>query len=406
MPAVTPVLWKYRTNKDGLSPVYLRVADGDKSRYRSLRLYVRAGHWNEGAGRVNGRHPHAAELNKTIADEVKRVEDEVYRRTAEGERVDASSVTSAVRVREVAEAPGRADFFSFADEFVAGYEARGQMWTHDRYVSVLRKMRAYTGEPFPFDALTPAFLRRYESHLVSHHGNSVNTVATNLATLKTVVRRAVAEGLVDHGRNPFALHTIKTEPTSPVRLTLAEVHALAAVDLAGSPLAVARDAFLLQFYSGGARFSDVLGLRWGSVGERTVGYVASKTKKPVEVPLVPHAADVLARYRPADPDPGAFVLPLLHGRDLSTPGAKKRAVRSCTTGVNRDLKEIARMAGVRKNVTTHVARHSFADHCRTRGLSVYDISKAMRHSSLKQTERYLSRLDTGSLGDKMAGLFE
>ena len=407
MPAVTPILWKYRTNKDGLSPIYLRLADGEGTKYRSLRLYVREAHWNDKAGRVSGRHPNANELNQTISTELKKAEDEVYRRAAEGERVDAGAVATSLRVREVVDKPGHGAFFPFADEFVAGYRSRGQMWTHDRYVSVLKKLRAYAGESLAFTDLTPAFLRRYESRLASHHGNSVNTIATNLSTIKTVVRRAVAEGLMRHDQNPFALHTIRTEPTAPVRLSLGEVQSLAALDLpAGSPLATARDVFLIQFYSGGARFSDVLQLRWQSVGADTLGYTASKTKKTVEVPLVEQARSVIDGYRPdGKPDPAAFVLPLLDGRDLSTPEARKKAIRSCTTITNRDLKAVAKLADVGKNVTTHVARHSFADHCRLQGLSIYDISKAMRHSSLKQTERYLNRLDTGSLGDKMSALF-
>ena len=64
------------------------------------------------------------------------------------------------------------------------------------------------------------------------------------------------------------------------------------------------------------------------------------------------------------------------------------------------------MAEVDKRVTTHVARHSFADHCRVLGLPLYDLSKALRHSSLKQTERYLSGFDTGGLGGKMQALFD
>ncbi|PAP74801.1 hypothetical protein B1759_16620 [Rubrivirga sp. SAORIC476] len=406
MPAVTPVLWHYRTNKDGLSPIYLRLADGQKTRYRSLKVSVREGQWNDRACRVSGRHPNAAEINKMIADEVQRAEDEVFRRTAVGERTDADAVARSLTVRPTDDKPGQSDFFSFADELVGGYKTRGQMWTHDRYVSVLKKMRAYTGEPFAFSGLTPAFLRRYEAHLAKEYGNTVNTIATNLSTIKTVIRRAIAEGLMEYGANPFLSHSIRTEPTAPVRFTLTEVRALEALNLPfGTPLRVARDTFLLQFYSGGARFSDVADLRWGSVQSKTISYRASKTKKVVEVPLLPQAETVIAPYRTDSSGPRDHVLPHLAGRDLSTPEARKKAVRSCTTLTNKALKEIATMAEIDKNLTTHVARHSFADHCRTMGLSVYDISKAMRHSSIKMTERYLARLDTGSLGDKMAELF-
>ena len=406
MPAVTPVLWTYRTNKEGLSPIYIRVTGSSGSSYKSLKIYVKPGHWNK-AGRVTTRHPNAEDINKTIAAAVKTAEDELYRRRAAGERVTTEAVKRAMEETEPDAQPGREDFFAFADDFVAGYLERGQVWTHDRYVTVLKKLRRYTGEPFAFEDLTPALLRRYENYLMSEFDNSRNTIATNLNTLRTVVRRAIAEGRMTYGMNPFNAHKITLERTEKVRLALAEIQKLEALDLdPQSRMGLARNTFLLQFYAGGARFSDVALLRWRSIRDGEIAYIASKTKKANVLPLVAQAAAVIDIYRPdSEPDPEAFVLPLLTGYDLSTPTLKKQAIRSRTTQVNLALKLVAARAELDKNLSTHIARHSFADHCRTSGLSVYDISQALRHSSLKQTERYLNGFDTGGLGDKLHAIF-
>ena len=286
------------------------------------------------------------------------------------------------------------------------YEQRGQIWTHRRYASAVRKFKRFAGPRLPFDGLTPTLLRRYEDHLAGEDGNAVNTIATTLNVLRTIIRRAVAEGLLPFERNPFHHHRIRHERTDRVRLSLSEVKKIEGLELEPrSALAVARDVFLLQFYGGGVRIGDALTMAWRSVEGDTLTYVAGKTKKRVAVPLVPQARAVLARYHPPDPDPDALVFPLLQNADLSDPKRRRSAIGSGTARMNAALKDVAKLAEIGKNLTTHVARHSFADLARIQGWSLYDIARAMRHSNVRVTERYLAGFDTGGLEGKMEGLF-
>ena len=54
----------------------------------------------------------------------------------------------------------------------------------------------------------------------------------------------------------------------------------------------------------------------------------------------------------------------------------------------------------------HMARHSFANIARQKNANVYDISKALGHSSLKITESYLSKFDTQSQDETMKQVFD
>ena len=60
---------------------------------------------------------------------------------------------------------------------------------------------------------------------------------------------------------------------------------------------------------------------------------------------------------------------------------------------NKGLKEIAKELEINKRLTTHIARHSFADIARRKGISIYDISRLLGHSKTGITERYLSGFD-------------
>ncbi|MDB4539451.1 tyrosine-type recombinase/integrase [Saprospiraceae bacterium] len=81
-------------------------------------------------------------------------------------------------------------------------------------------------------------------------------------------------------------------------------------------------------------------------------------------------------------------------------------ISSRTTKINELLKNIASKAGIDKRLTSHVARHSFAEIARVKGVPLYDISKALGHSSLAITEQYLSSFDENSLQNAMDMIFE
>ena len=81
-------------------------------------------------------------------------------------------------------------------------------------------------------------------------------------------------------------------------------------------------------------------------------------------------------------------------------------VNSKNSLLNKYLNTLAEMAGITKKVSMHIARHSFANIARQKKANVYDISKALGHSSLKITETYLSKFDTTSQDATMKQVFD
>ena len=60
--------------------------------------------------------------------------------------------------------------------------------------------------------------------------------------------------------------------------------------------------------------------------------------------------------------------------------------------INRDLKKIAKMIGTSTKISTHIARHSFADYLRSKNVDIYSISDFLGHSNVKITQNYLSSM--------------
>ncbi len=405
MAKITPVLWKHKANKKGRSPIYLRIADSTKNRYVSLRVYILPSQWNERTGRVRKNHAQSEAINALIAERVAEAEAEILRLQTDRASVSADQLKENLSVSS----NGRDDFFAFADEVIADFERRGQIHSHVRFKAILGKFRTYTGEPFPYDRLTPALLRKYETHLIEHHDNSANTVASNLKAIRTVLYRAIREGHFPQEKNPFFQFKIKQGRSNRGKLSLSELRTIEALSLQeGSLVWHVRNYFLFSFYCAGIRFSDVAQLRPENIVENGNGprlkYRMSKTDGSKSIKLLPEARAILDPYQ-VDAEGRTFLFPMLEGYDLSTPRKLYNAIASQNALVNKNLKKVASRAGITCNLSFHIARHSFAGIARQKGWDVYLISKALGHSSIKVTESYLKGFDAEALDAEMENLF-
>ena len=415
----TPILWKHDPNPDGHLPVWLRFADSRRTLYASLGVYVHPRFWNPNRRAIRKGHPHAGAINALIQAKLSLVESERLRLLTEGEPVTAEALKAALRPRREPE-----DFFAFADAVVEDLGRRGQVREERRERAVLKKFRAFAGEPLAFDRLTPRLLREYETHLIEHHKNQASTVGSNFRVLKTLYRRAIREGHAAQESNPFfQFNPRKATRSERPKLTVEQVQALEALSLGlggpdGSALRRTRDLFLFSLYGAGVRFGDVAEMTRGAIRETetppVLSYTMGKTRKRQTVLLLPQSIEIIRPYLvKADGSPkapGDLLFPLLDGYDLSTAAGRVNAIGSQNALANKYLKELAARAKrggteMPSRLTFHVARHSFADLARRAGWNVYDISKAPGHSGLNVTEHYLAGFDRSGVDRGLGSLF-
>ena len=144
--------------------------------------------------------------------------------------------------------------------------------------------------------------------------------------------------------------------------------------------------FKFLCYSG-MRYSDAVRLKWEDLHEAgnrfvQIGFTAKKTGQEQSV-YVP--AEILPGEKP---EGVIFKLPQ-------------------STTLNRHLKKWAALAGVKKNVHLHTARHTFATGAVTRGVDLYTVSKLLGHSSISTTQIYAEVVDRKKMeaARKMKGIF-
>ena len=149
-----------------------------------------------------------------------------------------------------------------------------------------------------------------------------------------------------------------------------------------------RDAFLFQCYSGLA-FIDLSELKAEHIVEDNEGNLwirkaRQKTNIMCNVPLLDIPIQILEKYK---------------GHPLCNKTGKLLPVLS-NQKMNSYLKEIADLCAIKKNLSTHSARHSYATSvCLANGVSIENVAKMLGHSNISMTKRYARVLDQSILND-------
>ena len=106
----------------------------------------------------------------------------------------------------------------------------------------------------------------------------------------------------------------------------------------------------------------------------------------------------------AKPDSHGYLFPILNVEVHKTALQKQNRIHKILSKVNSNLKLIATQSGLDINLTTYVARHSFATVLKKSGVNIALISEALGHSDLATTQIYLDSFDNEQIDDAMKNL--
>jgi integrase/recombinase XerD len=231
------------------------------------------------------------------------------------------------------------------------------------------------------DAVTDAHLRRHLEAL-TRRGLSPRSRARHLAAVRVFHRFLLAEG---HARaDPSEqLETPRSGRPLPVVLTLDEVEALLDAPGTDGPAGVRDRAMLALLYATGLRVSELVGLPVEAV-RLDAGFLVARGKGSKErvVPVGSRAVEALRGYlatsRPA----------LLRGRTARALFVTPRGRGFTRQGFWKLIVRYARAAGIRKRVSPHKLRHSFATHLVERGADLRSVQAMLGHADLATTQIY------------------
>lgn len=283
-------------------------------------------------------------------------------------------------------------WFGFIRSLIAEKEGAGRWGTAKTYRDALSSFACFRGgEDIVMDDLDEGHMGRYEEWLKGR-GLKRNSSSCYLRTLRTLYRKAVGRGLVAN-KDIFRGVFTGFAKTSKRAITVESVRAVRSLRLAeGSPLAFARDMFLLSLYLQGISFVDLAYLRKSDIRCGRLLYDRKKTRQSIAVGWEPAMQAIVDRY--ASLTSGSpYLLPIITRQD----GTERRQYERAEHNVNRNLKKVGVMAGIGIPLTTYVARHTWASTMRDMGCDLSVVSAGLGHENLRTTQIYLSTIDTATV---------
>ena len=131
----------------------------------------------------------------------------------------------------------------------------------------------------------------------------------------------------------------------------------------------------------------MLKLKWKDFKDGRLFYVMNKNEKPLSLKVPDKAAKILKYYKKDNFNNNGFVFPFLQSADYKNPEDIFIKTRTATKVLNKYLKRIAVECSIEKNLSNHIARHSFGNIAGDR-IHPLMLQKLYRHSDLKTTLNY------------------
>ena len=325
---------------------------------------------------LRASHPKHAVINDHIDSKIQEVKNAITYLESKNLTVTANSIKSKML------SPKSKSFIEYANQLANTIKENNHYATYKKYNTVILKLSDFrNNEDIHFDEITPAFLDSFEAYLVKI-GNGINTVNSNFRTIRAIFYNAIEKGYIEQIKNPFFTYRLKSSIPLKDRLDELEIRKIEMLSLKDDPVVDnIRNAFLFSYYNAGIRISDILLLTWDNIQDGRLVYTMYKTNKEHSLKLKEKPLAILEKYKGRGE---SYIFPFFSDRyDYSDQEFLHKQIGAKTTVINKYLKYIASRAGITKKITTHTARHSFADIARQKTDNIYNLSKTLGHSSLR-----------------------
>ena len=363
-------------NKEGKSPVMLRIfLGGEMTNFGTTKIFVKKSLWSNATSRLRGRTAEALSVNAAL-DAISTTLHGIYRKYENNESLSLDLIRTVYfgKNREFT------SFLPVFDKFLEDIKQRvGKTIGADslQKYSVLRRhfaeflMYKYSRKDIGLNEFTPAVVQDFHLYMSTVAGCAYNTSVKKVKTLKTITIYAQKRGFLLH--DPFVNHHFHMEPVDRGFLTDEEILRVANKDLGIQRLELVRDIFIFSCFTGLA-YIDVSNLTPDHIvtmdDKQWIMTKRQKTSVETNVLLLDIPRAIIAKYSHKTYRDGKL-FPILTNQKT-----------------NSYLKEIADLCGIKKKLTFHLARHTFATMSLSKGVPIESVSKMLGHTNIRTTQIY------------------
>ena len=264
--------------------------------------------------------------------------------------------------------------------------------TINNYWTALRSFTRFLSDTPNRGTVNEELFLYYERWLREQFVNP-NTISCYMRSLRSLFCRIGLETGIDLS-GLFDKVFTGNMPTSKRAVTSDDIIRLRGLELKeGSFSCLVRDLFLFSFFALGMPFVDISFLRKSQISDGYITYYRHKTGKKVTIHLEPCMLDIINRYKSDGSD---FVFPVIKTPDQ---GKAYSQYLHVLNRYNRALKQLAARAGITSNLTSYVARHTWASIAFSQNVDLPVISKALGHTNTQTTLTYIKEINDDRLDE-------
>ncbi|MCM4173444.1 site-specific integrase [Arenibacter sp. TNZ] len=368
--------------KNSEASLYARITVNGNRAAISLNRKVSITNWDSDRNRAKGTGQKSRILNTYLDETYNQLFQAYQDLKSEHKQITARSIKARFLGLD---AINRSvlDIISYHNEDMKGklkWGTQKNYFTTQRYISRFLS-KAYKSPDIQLRDLDYDFIIKFEKFLRGYipqdhqrrMGN--NTVMKHIERFRKLIN--LSRKLDWMERDPFINFKAKRIKTERGFLSLLELQEIEKKNFTIPRLQLVRDLFVFSCYTS-LSYIDAINLsaeniRIGIDGELWIYYNREKTTKPIHIPLLPKALDIIDKYKDNQKA-------ILQGRVFPKISNQK---------LNSYLKEIADVCGIEKNLTFHIARHTFATTVTlSNGMPIETVSKLLGHSKIATTQIY------------------
>jgi integrase len=358
-----------KLNRDGTGLVQIECYLEGKRKYVSTGIKIKPDYWDQKNGRVKNNHEQFIQLNRLLDQQLKKIEDIEFRVLEKNGNFTLDMIDEVNRIHDN-------DFIKFCHQMIES-NTGAKEGTRKQHTVLVHRLERFK-KKITFDDISFAFVKSFD-HFLQNETLKINTIANMHKILKTFINLAINHGLIPLDRYPYKTFKLKREKTNRPFLTLSEIekieHIVFPKDM--EQVESVRDMFVFSCYTG-LRFSDVQNLTnkdiLKSQGEYSIQIRQQKTGEFINLPISlmfkGKSVDIIQKNESDSPEKFIF-------RRISNQHA------------NLKLKIISVISGINKNLTFHLARHSFGTNLASATSDGFLIRNLMGHSDIRTSMIYI-----------------
>jgi integrase/recombinase XerD len=439
-PKVKALLRTDKPLSDKTFPIWVRISHNRKSSYIATGYSCQEEEWNleasrmyEGRPRITSKdtedlnpqelkdlrkafsvvkvNPLAKRINSDIDKKIRMILSLNDKLEANDEHISSRTIKRQLKNKD--SGYSSKSFIQYWENQNKNLEKNQAYGTLKTYKSILKELKEgfLNFKDLTFEDINTDLLEGYRGYLIGA-GYAKNTIHNHLKTFRSILYKAIKDpgkNYFSQDKNPFFAFKLEADKIQrKERLNPEEIKRLEELVLdKKTRLYDARNMFLFSFYCAGVRIGDLIQLTWSNIDEGRLVYEMGKTGKKRSIKLLNQALNILKLYKKKDSKASDFIFPFLNANiNRENKLYFKKQLEAKAALINKCLKQLATKAEIKKNLSSHIARHSFADMARKKKTSLLDIQKLLGHSESKTTQIYLDSFDIESQDEAHAAIFQ